>query len=795
MGRHRLAVVAEPATGEPVTDARQVVRRRVVVRGVVQGVGFRPYVHRLATGLGLVGFVGNDATGVFVEVQGTGVAVDRFADRLVADAPTLAVIEHVEVVPAAPDPDAHGFTIVESRPGAGPSTLVPPDVATCDACLAEMLDPADRRHRYPFANCTDCGPRFTIIRALPYDRAATSMAAFPLCPDCTAQYADPSDRRFHAEPIACPVCGPQLVLYRDGSTVIGTDAVLAAVQAALADGQVVAVKGIGGFHLACDATADGPVARLRERKGRGEKPFALMVPDLEAARRIAVVDGTEAEALASAARPVVLCRRRPESPLSGLVAPGNPLVGLMLPYSPLHHLLFAPVPGSDVAPPRAIVLTSGNVSDERICFEDDDALRRLADLADVVCTHDRPIVAPCDDSVVRVVDGQVVPVRRSRGFAPLPVRLPVAVAPTVALGGELKTTICVASGTHAWMSQHIGDLGALETERALEDIRASFCTMYGVDPEVHAVDRHPAYRTNRLSLERGWPGRVEVQHHHAHIAAVMAEHGLDGSVPVIGMAFDGTGYGTAPDGSVQIWGGEVLVADYAGFTRVGHLAPLPLPGGDGAVRNPCRIALAYLGALGIATDGSAPPEVACDDIERSVVARMVGRGTGCVPTTSMGRLFDAVASLLGIRHRVTYEAQAAIELEVAAADGAPTVHLAFGLSGDGVLDPRPVLAGLLDAAADGVAVGDLASSFHHAVAAAVLASARRAAEAAGPVPVALSGGVFQNALLTGLVRGALAADGFTVLTHRTVPPNDGGLALGQAVIAGYRRAVAEHARS
>jgi hydrogenase maturation protein HypF len=768
------------------------IRQRVVVRGVVQGVGFRPFVHRLATELGLTGFVGNDGSGVFLEVQGGPADVDRFRGRLVHEAPTLAVVEDVEVSAVHVDDAVHrhgagAFAIVGSRTGEGGATLIPPDVATCDECLAEVLDPADRRFRYPFANCTNCGPRFTIIWALPYDRPSTTMAGFPMCDDCAAEYADPADRRFHAQPVACPACGPRVTFHRDGVVVEGTDAVLEALQGALAAGAVVAVKGIGGYHLACDATDDGPVALLRERKGRGAKPFALMVPDLATARRIAEVDDAEEEALRSPARPIVLCRRRTDAPVSDLVAPGNPLVGLMLPYSPLHHLLFLPVPGSGVRPPAAVVLTSGNVADERICFEDDDARVRLAGLADAVCTHDRPIESPCDDSVVRVTDGHAVPIRRSRGFAPLPIRLPVPVAPTVALGGELKATICVASGTHAWISQHIGDLGSLDTEQALEDVRASFCRMYGVEPEVHAVDRHPAYRTHRLSLERGWPGRVEVQHHHAHIASVMAEHGLDGSSPVIGMAFDGTGYGTGPDGSPQIWGSEILVADYARFERVGHLAPLPLPGGDGAVRNPCRIAVAYLAALGIATGATSPAELACDDTERAVVARMVERGTGCVPTTSMGRLFDAVASLLGIRHRVTYDAQAAIELEAAASSARPTRPLDFGLAEDGVLDPGPVLEGLLAGLADGVGVAELACSFHHAVAGAVVASAHRAAAAAGRRPVALSGGVFQNALLTGLVRRSLEADGFTVLTHRSVPPNDGGLALGQAVVAGYRR--------
>jgi hydrogenase maturation protein HypF len=764
-------------------------RRRVLVRGTVQGVGFRPFVHRIATELGLSGFVGNDPTGVFVEVQGGTVAVDRFLGRLVAEAPALADIEGVDVSDVAEVPDtgdAEGFAVVGSRPGVGPSTLVPPDVATCDACLAEIADPSDRRYRYPFTNCTDCGPRFTIIRRLPYDRASTSMATFPLCDACSSEYGDPTDRRFHAEPIACPACGPGLTLHRSGGSTSGTDAVLDGVQGALAAGGVVAVKGIGGYHLACDATTDAPVAVLRRRKGRGDKPFALMVPDVAAARRIATVDAREEEVLLSPARPIVLCRRRADAPVSALVAPGNPLVGLMLPYSPLHHLLFAPVPGSGRPPPRVVVLTSGNVAGGRICFEDADAAAVLADLADAVCTHDRPIVAPCDDSVVRVCDGHVVPVRRSRGFAPLPVRLPVPVAPTVAVGGQSKTTVCVASGTRAWVSQHIGDVGTRETERALADVRDAFCGMFGVEPRIHAVDAHPGYRTHRLSLDERWPGRVEVQHHHAHVAAVMAEHGVDGSTPVVGIAFDGTGYGTGSDGSAQIWGGEVLVADYAGYARVGHLAPLPLPGGDGAVRNPCRVALAYLAALGIATDGASPHELACTVTERTVVARQVERGTGCVPTTSMGRLFDAVASLLGVRHRVTYEAQAAIELEAAADGGRPVPGLAFALADDGVLDPGPVLRGLVEARAAGVPVADLAVTFHRAVADAVVASVFRVAAPAGRMPVALTGGVFQNALLTGMTRRALEDGGFAVLTHRSVPPNDGGLSLGQAVVAGYR---------
>jgi hydrogenase maturation protein HypF len=754
-------------------------------------VGFRPFVVRLATELELAGFVGNDATGVFVEVQGDPFVLERFVERLSADAPRLAVIEQVDVaeMESAADPAVGGasFRIVSSRGAGILSTLVPPDVGVCDECMAEVLDPDDRRYRYPFASCTDCGPRFSIIREMPYDRPSTTMAGFSMCEACAAEYASPSDRRFHAQPIGCPGCGPQLSFRRGEDVVGGSDAALAEALVALAGGQVLAIKGLGGYHLACDACDDDAVGALRRRKGRGDKPFALMVPDLEAAARLAHLTEAEASALRSSARPIVLCRRKSGSPVSAEVAPGSSLLGLMLPYTPLHHLLFASAPGSEAVPRSVLVLTSGNLSDERICFEDDDARARLGTLADVFLVHDRPIAVPCDDSVVRVVDGELLPIRRSRGFAPLPIRLPVTVRPTIGWGGELKTTFCLAAEDHAWVSQHIGDLGSLETEAALLSQAEAFCTMYQVAPERHGVDCHPGYRTHRLSLDGAWPGRREVQHHHAHVASVMAEHGLDGSSQVIGVAFDGTGFGTDAAGAPQIWGGEILLADYAGFERLGHLAPLPLPGGDEAVRNPCRVAVAYLAALGLLKDASTPAEAACDEFERGVVIRQVERGTGCTSTTSMGRLFDAVASLIGICHRASYEAQAAIELEVAAQEGRASLPIRFGLSDDGVLDPSPVLRGLLVGLADGVSTEDLACSFHHAVADAVCASATRAAASRGRLPVALSGGVFQNVLLTGLARSALGDAGFDVLTHRLVPPNDGGLALGQAVIAGYER--------
>jgi hydrogenase maturation protein HypF len=763
-------------------------RCSVRVAGVVQGVGFRPFVVRLARELQLSGLVGNDSAGVFVEVEGPGPALDAFAARLVAEAPPLASVDSISVAPITPT-GATDFVIVESAVVDGARTLVPPDVATCDDCLDDVADPGDRRHRYPFTNCTNCGPRFTIIRDLPYDRPNTTMAAFTMCPDCAAEYHDPADRRFHAQPIACPACGPQLAFERPGSPrVTGTDAVLASVHAAIASGEVVAIKGLGGYHLACDATSDGAVRRLRERKGRSDKPFAVMVPDLGGADAIAFVDGDEGVALTAPAHPIVLVRRRTEHALSADVAPGTPLVGVMLPYTPLHHLLFSPVPGNGVAPPTAIVLTSGNRANEPICFDDADARERLAGLADVWCTHDRPIEVPCDDSVVRVLDGVVQPIRRSRGYAPIPIALPVDVAPVVGVGGELKNTCCVAVGRHAWVGQHVGDMENLETLAAFDASVGAFTRMYGVAPVAWGADLHPGYLTRRWALEHHPDAVVDVQHHHAHVASVMAEHGLDGSSPVLGFAFDGTGYGTAADGTVQIWGGEALLADYAGFQRVGHLAPLPLPGGDAAVRNPCRIAVAYLAALGLPSDAQIPAVAACDDVELGVVRRQVERNVGCVPTTSMGRLFDAVASLLGVRHRVGYEAQAAIELEVLAECGrAGTASLAFHVGDDTVIDPRPLLAGIIDGMLAGGDAADLALAFHVAVADVVTDVSRRVRDARGyPGPVALTGGVFQNALLARLTRERLDRDGFAVLTHRLVPPNDGGLSLGQAVITGVR---------
>jgi len=774
-------------------------RRRLTVTGVVQGVGFRPFVYRVATELGLVGVVGNDSSSVFLEIQGPVAALDDFALRLVAEAPPLADIAEVcaEEIPAAADDDC--FRIVASRTlpghgGAGARTLIPPDIAVCADCVTELFDPADRRYRHPFITCTNCGPRFTIIRELPYDRPATTMAGFPLCQRCAAEYHDPADRRFHAQPVACPDCGPSLWLDIPSSVdapsaldatarVIGSDAALAAAQIALAAGLVVAIKGIGGYHLACAVDDQDAVVSLRSRKARGGKPFAVMARDLDVARRLAEIDAAEASVLTSPARPVVLLARRPGAGVADAVAPDSPWIGVMLPYSPVHHLLFAPVPDHYAPVPDALVLTSANLSDEPICFTDADAATRLLRLADAVLTHDRPIHVPCDDSVVRVVDGRELPIRRSRGYAPLPVDLGRTVPAVLAVGGELKNTFCLTDGHRAYCSAHIGDMGTLETLQAFERSVGQLTAMQSGAPERFAADLHPGYLT-RSWAERNVGDRPLdlVQHHHAHVVSLLAEHGRLGE-PIVGVAFDGTGYGT--DGA--IWGGEILLlgADSHRFTRAGHLAPVLLAGGDAAVRNPWRMALSQLASADIEWAQDLPPVKVSSAAERRTLRSQLNSGLGCVPCTSMGRLFDAVASLLGVRHRIAYEGQAAIELEVLATSAAevelPRLRLAVGA--DGVLDPVPLLVELVAGLRAGIPTALLAAAFHHAVADAVATVVAQVGRQHGVRAAGLTGGVFQNVLLLARCRRRLRDDGFEVLTHRIVPPNDGGLALGQAAVS------------
>jgi hydrogenase maturation protein HypF len=756
----------------------ETVRQRFTVTGVVQGVGFRPFVHRIATELRLAGFVGNDSGAVFVEAQGPRPSLAEFGRRLRADAPPLANINNVDVVDIETKPDS-GFRIVESQTVAGATTPIPPDIAVCDDCVAELFDPADRRYRHPFITCTNCGPRFTIIRALPYDRPATTMSAFAMCERCAAEYHDPANRRFHAQPIACPDCGPSLRFRHASGRVDGSDAALAATQQALAAGAVVAIKGIGGYHLACTVDDESVVAGLRARKARGAKPFAMLVRDLDVARRYARIDDTEAAILASPARPIVLLRRRPDAPVADAVAPGSPLLGLMLPYSPIHHLLLAPVPGADAPVRDALVLTSANRSDEPICFTEDDALQRLPPLCDAVLDHNRSIHVPCDDSVVRVVDGRELPIRRSRGYAPLPVDIRRDGPAVLAVGGELKNTFCLTDGSRAFMSGHIGDMATLETLRAFERAVGQLSEIRH-QPVRLAADLHPGYQTRSWAERHVGERPLDlVQHHHAHVVSLLAEHGRLGE-PVVGVSFDGTGYGS--DGT--IWGGEILVvgADSHRFRRAGHLLPVPLPGGDAAVRNPWRMALSQLWVAGIDWTPDLAPVTAATAAELRLTRSQLDSGVGCVPCSSMGRLFDAVASLLGVRHRIDYEAQAAIELEVlaeAAAEPAPALR--FEVLPDGVIDPTGMVRAMVSALRAGARPEALAAGFHQAVAVAV---AEVVGLVAGQVRlVGLTGGVFQNVLLLTACRQRLREAGFEVLTHHTVPPNDGGLALGQAAVS------------
>ncbi|WP_084495593.1 carbamoyltransferase HypF [Nocardia shimofusensis] len=750
-------------------------RRRFVVRGVVQGVGFRPFVYTTAAELSLSGRVSNDSSGVIVETEGTPADLAEFERRLRCSPPPLAVVESVERS-EIPVRGGTGFHIADTTRGDG-RTLASPDMALCAACEAELRDPSDRRYRHPFVNCTNCGPRFTIIAALPYDRARTSMADFPMCDRCAREYHDPTDRRFHAQPIACPECGPRLFY-----TGPGRGEPLATARELLRSGGILAVKGIGGYHLACDAANEAAVAELRRRKRRGGKPFAVMAPDVALAREIAVVDSAAAGLLTGPQRPIVLLARG-DRPLAESVAPGNPDLGVMLAYTPLHALLFG-LAGDPVGP-DVLVMTSGNRSSEPICYDDADARERLTGLADGWLWHDRRILVPCDDSVVRLVDGIESPVRRSRGYAPLPLALPAPLPPTLAVGADLKNVCAVADGRYAWLSQHVGDMDDLATLRAFDATQQHLEELTGVRPAQLVADAHPGYRStgwaHRHAGER--PVRT-VQHHHAHIAAVMGEHGLGMTDTVLGIAFDGTGFG--PDGAV--WGGEILAAGYKGYQRLAHLKYVPLAGGDTSVHRPYRMALAHLRAAGIDWSPAIPSVAACPAEERAVLAHQFGTGLGCVPTSSMGRLFDAVSSLAGVRHVVDYEAQAAIELEGLSRHGDPgevSYRFTVGSGADpALIDPGPVIAAVVADAAAGVPAATIGARFHAAVARLVLDIAWEFA--AVDRVVALSGGVFQNALLLSGSRKLLRDNGFTVLTHSRLPPNDGGLAFGQvlAVAAG-----------
>lgn len=738
---------------------------RAHVSGLVQGVGFRPFVWREATSRGLCGWVGNDAAGVVLEVEGAGDAVAALLAAL-RSPPDLARVDDIR---SEPRPVA-GFVGFEVRPSdttGARVALVSADAATCAECLRELHDPGDRRFGYPFLNCTACGPRYTIVDSVPYDRSRTTMAPFAMCADCRRDYLDPSDRRFHAEPVCCPACGPRLRLVDGDGTDLGEP--LGEAIRRLRAGHVLAVKGLGGYHLVADAAAEESVSRLRARKHREERPFAVMVTDLAAAEDLCVVSAREAGLLHSTARPIVLMARRSASGVAASVAPGSPLLGLMLPYTPLHALLLEGFGGP-------LVMTSGNASDEPIAYDDDDALTRLAAIADAFLTHDRRIRTRVDDSVVKVVGDRVVPIRRSRGYVPGALLLPApSPVPILACGAALKNTFCVVRGDQAFVSHHVGDLGDYATLASYGEGIAHLQDLLDVRARVVAHDLHPDYPSTRYATELVDVELIGVQHHHAHIASCLADNGR--SERVIGVAFDGLGLGT--DGTA--WGGEFLIADLEGFTRAAHLAQVPMPGGDAATRQPWRMAAAHLDA---AYEGAVPAGlgVAARQGARWEQVLSLGRsGVNAPPTSSAGRLFDAVSSLLGIRDEVTYEGQAAIELEHAADPSElgryplPDPHH--------LVDAGSLIRALVDDMSRGLPVSVLSARFHNTVAAMVVHVCRQLRAEHGLGTIALSGGVFQNALLLSRCVEGLEARGFSVLTHRRVPPNDGGISLGQAAVA------------
>jgi len=745
----------------------------------VQGVGFRPFVYRLARRLGLTGWVGNDARGVTIEVQGDAAALDELLERVQSDKPAAARIERLDVESRDPETETE-FSIRASDIGEAPTTQVLPELATCSDCLRELFDPHDRRSRYPFLNCTNCGPRFSIIRALPYDRSRTTMERFEMCGRCLAEYEDPEDRRFHAQPNACPECGPRLAYHdSEGKTLAGDDEALQLALRTLDDAGVVAVKGLGGFQLMVDAGSGRAVERLRRRKLRRDKPLALMVSDLDQARTLCRVEPEAETVLSSAEAPIVLLERLPTAAVDGGVAPGNPYLGLMLPTTPLHHLLLAGFG-------RPLVATSGNVSDEPICIDEQEALTRLAGLADGFLVHDRPIARHVDDSVIRIVEGQPRLMRRARGYAPRPVLQHRELPTVLAVGAHLKNSIALSVGARVFLSQHIGDMETPEAVDAFERVIADFLALYDARPVAVAHDLHPDYASTQWAREqvagrgrpqldrlRGLP-TIAVQHHHAHLVACLAEHGLD--VPALGVSWDGTGYGTDD----TIWGGEFLLGDASGYDRVAHLTPFSLPGGDAAVREPRRTGLALL--FGLAGESAfervaLAPVRDLTEAERSLFARMLAGGTNCPRTTSAGRLFDGVSALLGLRQRATFEGQAAMALEFVADRDE---HDAYPIElEDGVLDWRPLVAAVVEDHERKVGVASIAARFHNALAVGIEKVALRV----GCPRVALSGGCFQNRLLLERTVQRLRASGFEPLLHREVPPNDGGIALGQIHVA------------
>jgi hydrogenase maturation protein HypF len=775
----------------PEREQREGLQRRAVgVRGVVQGVGFRPFVYRLASEVSLAGLIGNDTDGVTIEIEGPSASLDNFLSRLRSEAPPLSRIDSITVREIEPT-GATGFRIVASEVLGRVSTGIPADAATCPDCLRELLSPADRRYRYPFLNCTNCGPRYTITRRIPYDRPQTSMAHFKMCHACQAEYDDPANRRFHAQPNACWDCGPQLSLVSaDGEPIPSTDPVAETITR-LAAGQILAIKGIGGFHLAVDATNEGAVLRLRQRKHRYGKPLAVMVRDLDAACTLCDITPQEEALLTTPARPIVLVHKRESGPIAPSVAPGIPWLGVFLPYAPLHHLLFAD--------PRiqALVMTSANLSEEPIAIDNGEARTRLAAIADAFLKHDREILQRCDDSVTALVDGAPQLIRRARGFVPLAVPLPFDAPPLLAVGGHLKNAFALARGRFAYQSQHLGDLENLTGLNFFRESLDHLMRTFEIVPEVVVHDLHPGYLSTEWAKQ--WAaGRhlplIAVQHHHAHIAGCMAEHGIES--PTIGLSLDGTGYGT--DG--RIWGGEVLISSLGSFERFAHLDYVPMPGSEAAIREPWRMALGHLHHAGFDIES---PEMlnmlGAKQSEARVLHRMIERGLNSPLTSSCGRLFDAVAAVVLERATVDYEAQAAIELEGLAVDEPYTDESSVASAYDleflegnwparqpARISASPLWRALIRDLNEGVAKPRIAARFHAALALAFLRAAVEARIATGIQQVALSGGCLHNRRLACLLRTGLESEGFQVFQHRAVSPGDGGLSYGQAVVAAAR---------
>ena len=764
----------------------------VKVRGIVQGVGFRPFIYQLARRCRLNGWVRNQSDGVEIEVAGPAEAVRHFVDSISSQPPPLARIVQVEAV-ELPYRDLEEFRITGSRAAQSRSTLISPDVCTCGDCLRELLDPLDRRFRYPFINCTNCGPRYTIIKDIPYDRDKTTMAEFKMCPQCRLEYENPLDRRFHAQPNACPQCGPQVWLEDAQQTVIALrdEALVKAVEL-LHSGSIISIKGLGGFHLAVKATDPAAVSRLRSRKIREEKPFAVMCPEPEDIRRYCYLNGEEEDLLKSPARPIVLLEKRPDHagpPIAESVAPNNKRLGVFLPYTPIHFLLF------QNAPYRALVMTSGNQSDEPIVMENADARLHLNAIADYFLFHNRDIYMRCDDSVTRILEGASHPMRRARGYAPLPVFLNHSLPPVLGVGAELKNTVCLTRGREAFLSQHIGDLENLETLRSFEHSISHLERILEIEPQLIVHDLHPDYLNTQWALKRHDLPRMAVQHHHAHIAAVMAERAIEG--PVVGLALDGTGFGA--DGT--IWGGEILRVDKADFERLGHFRQVPMPGGAKAIKEPWRMALSYLWSLDPHNVESAwadlvesrlgpPPASGRSNRDVKIILQMLSRRLNCPLTSSCGRLFDAAAVLCGIRLYVNYEGQAAIELEQAVGPDDQYYEGMLQTGGDYiVIDQFPIMAALIEDVRRGVALGSMAARFHNGLIRILRRAAVAAAQRTGLNRIALSGGVFQNAYLSERLERDLAGAGLEVYAHVEVPANDACISLGQAWI-GARKILA-----